>query len=80
MDSFISGCAFFVSLILNGATSFWEQGLEFVPWPISVSGSCDNDGARRRPEPRLGWAWLRDLRCPLVWEQVLDFVHVAGCS
>ena len=27
---FVSGCAFFCSLILNGATSFWEEGLEFV--------------------------------------------------
>jgi hypothetical protein len=27
---FVSGCAFICSLILNGVTSFWVQGREFV--------------------------------------------------
>ena len=31
---FVSCCAFFCSLILNGATFFWEQGFEFVPLAI----------------------------------------------
>lgn len=42
---FVSGCAFLCSLTLNGATSFWEQGLEFVPCHHGFSFRTDVSGS-----------------------------------
>lgn len=61
-------------------TRLWICSLGYFVIIADVPGNRGKGRARRRPEPRFGWPWLRELGHPPVWEQGCDFVSVAGCS
>lgn len=55
--SFVSGYAFFCSVILNGTTSFWGQGLEFALWlHLWLGQMCQGAIAMEGPEDVLSFS------------------------